>query len=71
MRFQCSKPFDLNGDFILRQLVQQSFFMPPIIALAPEVDSITNQLERHTVVLAPIFIGQVGGKASEVEFTMK
>lgn len=45
--------------------------MPPIITLAPEVDSVANQLERYTVVLAPFFTGQIGGKTSKVEFTTK
>lgn len=45
--------------------------MPPIIALALEADSIANQLERHTAVFAPFFIGQICGKTSEVEFTAK
>lgn len=45
--------------------------MPPIIALAPEADSIANQLERYTVVFAPFFIGKICGTTSEVGFTVK
>lgn len=45
--------------------------MPPIITLAPEVDGVAHQLERYTVVLAPFLAGQIGGKASEAEFTTK
>lgn len=45
--------------------------MPPIITLPPEFDSVANQLVRYTIVLAPFFTGQIGGKTSEVEFTTK
>lgn len=45
--------------------------MPPVISVAPEVDSIADQLQRYSVVLAPFFFGQIGGKTSEVEFLME